>query len=329
MMGFGLELNDRALALARDGAVTAVAPSIVSRGTGAPMADRLRLEPMQASTRHWSDLSRGAAGGAAGSLEIVAAELRARLAGRPADSPLWVAAPARFDAGALGTLLTLLRAAGAGIDGFVDAAAATVAALNVSGQALVLDVGLHHLSATAIDATNGAARRRRAVTSDRGGLLELYDAWLDLIALAMVKRTRFDPLHEAATEQRLFDLLPGIAAEAARAGRATARVEVRGESYETTLGRDQFGEAAEAVYRDVVRLLHELRPAGARVTLIAPRIVRELPGLIERLQTFEDCWLMVHPEGMAAAAASTLAAAVAGGAGAVRFLRRVAAHLEV
>jgi hypothetical protein len=239
--------------------------------------------------------------------------------------------PPRFDAGSLRAILGVLRSIGRQIAGFVDSATVVAASLEASGTLLVLDLGMQHLSVTAIESTRGqrgAVRRRRAVTSSRGGLLALQQAWLALVAQAMVKRSRFDPLHEAACERELADGLPAVASEAALRGRATAGVSLHGQRHEVELGREQFAEAGEGTYRDILRLLHELRPAGARATLVLPRIAEALPGLIERLQVFEDCELILAPEGLAAAAASLLSAPGVSSAESARYLRRLAVRLE-
>jgi hypothetical protein len=129
------------------------------------------------------------------------------------------------------------------IDGFVDAAAVTVASVGTSRSALVLELGLHHAGVTAVDGGT-QARRRRSVTSDLGGLVELYEAWLTFISTAMVKRTRFDPFTNADTEQQLFDALPALTREAAETGSTTAAVSNGDTRFEVSLSRDQFAEAA-------------------------------------------------------------------------------------
>ncbi len=112
---------------------------------------------------------------------------------------------------------------GLGIEGFVDAAAVTVASIGTSRNALVLELGLHHAGVTRW-MCGAQARRRRAVSSSLGGLVELYEAWLTFISTAMVKRTRFDPFTNADTEQQLFDALPALTREAAESGSTTAAV---------------------------------------------------------------------------------------------------------
>jgi hypothetical protein len=181
----------------------------------------------------------------------------------------------------------------------------TVSSLGAGRSSLVLELGLHHAAVTAVE-SGGQARRRRVVASAQGGLIELYEAWLTFISTAMVKRTRFDPFTNAETEQQLFDALPVLTQQAAETGSTVAAVSNGDNKFEVSLSRDQFAESAQPIYRELVRLLHALRPAGADVSLVVPEAVATLPGLREMLQQFVGCELVATPEGFAAAATSLL-----------------------
>jgi hypothetical protein len=310
MSAFAFELSDRSLALARGGQVLSAAPSAVFDGSGTESAgtnawNAVRRQPTSTSTRHTgSVLSDASASSRAGSL--LTADLSRRIAEvRPTDGEIvWIAVPVRVDPRGLGTVLGVARGLSLQVAGFIDAATASVAALGLQKNAVVLELGLHHLAATAVESDGKQARRRRAILGDRGGLIELYDAWLKLISTAMVKRTRFDPLHVADTEQQLFDAVPAMLAEVSAAGGATAAVNVAGTRHEVSLSRDQFAEAAQPVYREILRLLHALRPAGATVALVVPQVVAGLPGLRESLEQFVGCELITVADGFAAAATS-------------------------
>jgi hypothetical protein len=233
--------------------------------------------------------------------------------------------PVRADAEGLGAVLGIAQNVGLEIEGFVDAAAVTVASLGTARSALVLELGLHHAGVTAVDG-GAQARRRRAITSELGGLVELYEAWLTFISTAMVKRTRFDPFTNADTEQQLFDALPALTRQAAEAGSTTAAVSNGDTRFEVSLSRDQFAEAAQPIYREFVRLLHSLRPAGAEVAIVMPEAVAILPGLREILQQFVGCELIAVPEGFAAAATSVIDLPEAEPGESVRLLRRLPAN---
>ncbi len=336
----GLSIDDRALAVAAAGRVLGVAPAIARRAAGedqgSPAADILRSRPADASARHWNDIAaENAANGAA--LPIAAAELRQRLAaalraagdgqsagGGPVADAVWMAVSAAFTPRALSDVLAVAQSASLPVLGFIDAAVAAVAPLGLSKPAIVLEIGLYHVAATALEC-GATVRRRRSIVSRGGGLLDIYQSWLDVVSAAMVLRTRFDPLHDAAVEQRLFGELPALAAQAVEHGSATVALEgPAGERHEVAIARDQFAAAAAARYRELERCLHELRRAGAPVAVVVPAALLGLAGLRERLETLSDCELIVVPEGWAAAVVSQLPASEAA-QGPVRLVRRLAA----
>jgi len=331
MTVFAIELNDRTVSLARDGHVLTSAPSAVFNGTrGTPPAGvtawrELRSQPMATSSRHLGAVltQRGQSPRAQ---MLVAAELKARLAEQPMrdGERIWMATPAQAQAPGLEALLGIVRRLGLPIDGFIDAASVTTAALESERNAIVLELGLHHAAATAVDCEGSQARRRRSVSTQRGGFIELYQAWLDLITTTMVKRTRFDPLHDAATEQQLFDAMSRLTQEVASTGNAAAVVTKGRERFEVALTRDQFAQAAEPIYRSIIGLLHQLRPAGAPLAIVVPRTVADLPGVREHLEQFVGCELVSVPDGFAAAATSLLdLPEPPAGEGSVRLLRRL------
>jgi len=332
MRPFALEPDDRAFALARAGVVLASSPATVADGSaerraGADAWESLRLTPVTVSTRHTAlVLSDEEPGERARTL--AAAELARRLREHPplSGEALWIAAPARAAAGGLGALLAITRALRLEVDGFVDAAVTSCAALDLEGAAIVVEFGLHHLGATLVERSGGGPTcRRRAILSERGGMLELYQAWLELINTALVRQTRFEALREAQTEQRLFAALPELARAAQREGAVTAAVELAGRRLEVALSRDQFAQAAQGLWRELARLVHELRPAGAPLALIVPRALAALPGLQAALAPFAGCERLELPDGFAAAATSLLDLPARARAEPVRLLRRLPA----
>jgi hypothetical protein len=135
-------------------------------------------------------------------------------------------------------------------------------------------------------------------------------------------------LHNAATEQRLFDSLAGWAGEAAARGSADVVLTHGAERFEVALTRDQFVHAVQLQHREITRLLHELRPAGAPVTLIAPALVANLPGLREELEQFVGCELVYVPDGFAASATSMLELPARASDDPVRLSRRLPPFAE-
>src|SRR5256884_124210 len=103
-----------------------------------------------------------------------------------------------------------------------------------------------------------------SLVSARGGLWLLYQGWLDLINTAMVRQTRFDALHDAATEQQLFEALPRLARDAMAQGVATAALTTAGERVEVPVTRDQLAHAAQPVWRRCCPPAARAGPARSR-----------------------------------------------------------------
>jgi hypothetical protein len=334
MRPFAIELNDRAVSFARDGHVLSSAPSAVWDGStgdlpGANAWSGLRRHPTAASTRHLGSLLSQPVV-VDRTVALVAAELVRRLAVQ-APTPeerVWMAVSARASTQGLSAMLAIARNLSLPVDGFVDSAVGAVAALGLERSAIVLEVGLHHAAATYIDRDGAQVRRRRTVMTERGGLTSFYQGWLELVSTTLVKRTRFDPLHDAATEQQLFDSLAGWARKAADDGSVNAVLTKGAERFEVALTRDQFAQAAQSLHREVVRMLHELRPAGAPVALVIPDVIGHLPGLREELEQFVDCELVSLPDGFAALATSLLDLPERASTDPVRLLRRLPVSVQ-
>jgi hypothetical protein len=335
---FVIDLCDRALCFARDGRLLSVAPSSVSDPN----------RPRRMSSRHlFSSLAGGTDSFA--TEQLVESELAARLAEHPVQhaDTVWVVVPSGAQPSGLTTLLGIARRISLPVTGFVDTAAVAAAGvlrtrpgqepgvcapardtvtsapgrLGDPSEAIVLELGLHHAAATSVDLTGRQARRRRTVLYEQGGLMEVYQSWLDLISDSMVKRTRFDPLHDATTERRLLDSLPGLLAEAASAA-GTTTVVMPEKGLRADITRDQFARAADRFYRHLIGLLHQLRPAGAAISVIAPEVIGAFPGLRGLLDQLSGCELTLLPDGWLAAAASLLDLPEISGTD-VRLLRRI------
>ena len=119
--------------------------------------------------------------------------------------------PGVYDEGQLGVLLGIAESLAMPVTGLVDAAIAA-AASGFPGERLIhVDLGLRRAVVSEIRQGDSLVRERVA-RIDRFGLDEIHDAQMRGAAEAFVRRERFDPLHDAATEQQLFDRLPALLA---------------------------------------------------------------------------------------------------------------------
>ncbi len=336
MGSIAIDLDDAALAIQREGeAAPVIAPSVIratpgERAVGAAAADEVRRRPREVSTRHWLQLA--AHESLHSAVMLARAELLARLGASAGGAPALVAVPPHFDAEALGYVLAALQGAGLAVTRLVDSAALRCAALGLDRDSLVLDVGLHHLAVAAVRAGDGVCRRAAVRWRAGNGAVALLDGALQLVSEAMVLRHRFDPLHDGATEQAVYELLPEATVAATRTGRARVVLERPGWRLEVELSRDQFAARSAPILRELLAFAHELRPAGASVDVVIAEWLARWPGAVEHLEELRDCELHVLPEGFAARAAAVLDTTGGGGRPAgeapVRLTRRVPIFAE-
>ncbi|MBM4212680.1 MAG: FHA domain-containing protein [Gammaproteobacteria bacterium] len=316
MSVIGLHLLDAALAVASDGSLLTSSPSVVHADParvammGRSASDIARFAPQRVSSDHWATIAREGGRASVAAIAVARSELRARIDDTQRESSLQCAVSAALSTESLGVILALARREGIRIGGFHDAAALAAASVGLTGTTLVLEFGLAHVVATRVEHVDDQLLRRAAVVRRGAGLLALRQAWLRMVSEAMVLRTRFDPLHEAASEQRLYDLLDDAAARAATVGSTDIELPTVRDPVRVSLSRDQFTEAAADVYREVLAALHELRPAGSRVNILLDDTAVRLPGLLHRLAELRGCRFYSRSSSLIARAASLVSAQV-------------------
>lgn len=236
-------------------------------------------------------------------------ELAARVPG--AADGLVAAVSGAYALEELRLFLGIARAAGLKVRGLVDAGVAAAAAESSLPRSLYLDLERHRAVLTEL--VRGTDLRRGRIDVARGtGLHAAEQALAGYLTRAFVGATRFDPLHQAASEQQLFERMPAWRAAAAREGSTAALLEHAGLRHEVRLEAAQLAGALAPFAADVLRLVRSARRAGEAVTLFASARVAEVPGLVERLSTLGGAILTVLPRGAPAAGALAHAAEIEG-----------------
>jgi len=319
MAAIGLELVDAALTAVRDGVRVAASPGVAlldpqGLQVGEAAAAAARLKPVLAADRFWSDLAVDSLV-QAGLPAVSHADLaRAHLAlvwstaGRPGDEIVF-AIPAAMRLHQVGLALGIARSLAIPVAGLVDSAVAACAGLAARATVLHLDIHLHQAVLTDLQGAS-LLRRRRVEIAPRAGLKAMHAAWAQLVSEAMVRRTRFDPLHQAVSEQQLYQRLPGWLDALATQDTVDVAIETDAGSFNATLRREQFALAVEAWYAQLIELVHTGRRSGEALTLALSSRAAALPALRERLAAARDFELVALPDTAPAAAAALRAAEI-------------------
>ncbi len=329
MSHFALEINDAGLVLACAsgdvGEIVGEHPGVALPGpagmlTGAAAASQSRLQPLGLQNDYWRNLGtevlpRLPAGRTLSAADVAFEQISQIIEPvRAGMTGLLLAVPPGYSRTQLGLLLGIVNETRAPLIGLADNALLAAALEPVSRRVLHLDLQLHQAVLSVLETDSTGFRRSRFEILPRHGWLALQQSWLQLIAGTFVRRTRFDPLHQAATEQLLVDRLPGWLASLAAQESVTVEIEFGQAAYSVELAREDWIAAVQSQYDEILRLIQAARPAGLAVDLLLAHRLQHLPGLGERFGALRECSVRVLPRGAAALGALSHAGYIKQGA---------------
>ena len=312
-----LELIDSGLLLARrrgeTSEVLTEVPGIAFLGddttrTGDAAVERIRLNPLLAHTNFWrglstEDLTRPSRL-ARTTADIAFAQAEQLLGPHKSDGEsVLLAVPAGYSREQLPLLLGVINETGVRVSGLVDAALAACSLEPAPARVLHLDLELHQAILTVLEYSGGdrsGLKRSRYEIVLRHGVLDLHQTIRQFIAETFISKTRFDPLHDATTEQRLVGQVPGLLAQLREQEQTVVSMQFGDRPLEVEIERAQVIGALDPHYVELLRLVQGARVAGMQIQLrLGPRIAA-YPGLVERFGTLRDCEVRLLPRGAAA-----------------------------
>ena len=247
---------------------------------GGPARAAARLRPRDINTRYWWQLSteplQPALGPARHTADLVHAHLLDlhRQAGEPAEVVLAVSGSMQREQLAL--LLGIVQQCPFDAVGMVNRSVALGSMYPAAGRLFHLEIQLHQALLAELSTGEGRVELRRSVPLPGCGMLQLQERLVETIAAAFIRQTRFDPRRKAATEQQLYDALPGTLRALGRD--AETNLEVNG--YRARLNRTELLGAGQRLFTSVPEAMGG---AQAEDRIITDPIAGLLPGLLERL----------------------------------------------
>jgi len=301
-----LELNDIELRLARAGEVLAAGPgyAVVAEDRvelGEAALSQARLDPRRTYNRYWNRLNQEPLKTPARHVrhhaDLAYAQLLALHEQAGAPPELLFAVPGSYTREQLALLLGIAAACPFRTAALVDRAVAGAAAVAGPGRYVHVDIELHQVVITTVEVGADCARKVVEVV-DASGLAAMLDQCAKLAADAFVQQCRFDPYHQARTEQALYDNLPRWLAQLDGAAEVVAGLDFPGR-HEARLSRVAVLERLQPFYERIRARV----PAG--VTCLVGHRLAALPGVLEQLPdafaldagaVFRGCAALAPPE---------------------------------
>lgn len=309
MSTLAIDINDANLIVADESGVVAMEPgyALVTGGevlTGNDAYSQARLKPRESSNRFWENLSLedGSTGleGVDNTAQLAFAQLEdlwKRFGGRAKDALLVV--PDHYSREQLGLLLGLAQECEMPVRSLLNTAVAASPRPYPGRQLIYLDAGLHRVSATTLEQDTGVAAKAEQ-TIDGVGLASLTDLWAKRVAEIFVLSTRFDPFHDADSEQLVYDRLPAWLQTLQEHDRAELQLPHGGKELCVEVERDQLLGVAAGFYRALVQLIAQCRSRGDSLVLQVSHRLLGLPGVVNELSRLDDAHILSLPVGEAA-----------------------------
>lgn len=198
------------------------------------------------------------------------------------------AVPGSFDSKQLGLLLGIARECGIPVVGLVDSALVAVMEQQPFRTVMHLDIQLHHIVLTVFQRQEIITRQEFAKITELG-LTTLWDRWANIIADVFIQNTRFDPMHEAGTEQQLFDHLPEWIKDFSDKKAQDYTLQLHQTSHSVSVSTEKLLTACANVYPQIVQQIRNRIPEGQTVQLCLSDRFKGFPGLLDSLNLLQDC----------------------------------------
>lgn len=203
---------------------------------------------------------------------------------------LVIGVPGHSDREILALILGIAEALSIPVKGFVSLPLAASLETHRDHSLIHLDIHLHRIVATLL--RQGEQLSQESVlTAEDCGLEHLYKEWVKAIADEFVRQTRFDPLHQASTEQELFDRVPWLVDEFRKKPTLWLEMGEAPRRHRIPLDRDLLKEKSANAVGEMVRLVQQIafdqEARGRPLALQVSHQVASIPGCLEGLSVLE------------------------------------------
>jgi hypothetical protein len=238
--------------------------------------DRLSTEPLEKKNRH-----------AQNQAEIACAHLSSIWENiKMYGDELVFVVPDHYGREQMGLILGMAQELSIPVKGFVSLPIAASRDPRPDALLMYLDIHLHRLEIVRLGQGEHLTRENSLSVQDIG-LEQLYRTWVESVAEEFVRTTRFDPLHQAATEQEIYDRLPEALDIFKSHSSFIFEISQGKHNYRITLLRDLLIQKAGEVYDELCRFIEKMRDEHAQKDLLTvlqlSHRIASLPGLKDSL----------------------------------------------
>ena len=294
-----LELNDHGITFGNAEGIRLISPGFAlarerSLVLGAQAQAQSRLHPNESHSRYWQELSLDPLpeGRLPGNCFRHLADLaHAHLNGLAADADtntdnVIVSVPGSFSRQQLGILLGIAKQTPLAITGLVDSAlifAAGAQSIKASDYTIVIQQQLHQTLFTLVSWHEGMLKVDTSVALPSSGSQNVIDALMQLSTELFIDQCRFNPQHDAPTEQLLYNALPAWLAADASSGSLMLELSADGAVHNAKLPYESLVSSLAPIRQRLLAQLNAMLSRAPHAQIVLCSTLSELPGLMPQL----------------------------------------------
>lgn len=290
-----VELNDRAIKVGNDAGIIARSPGfaladgkIVHLGTEAEQ--QARLKPTQSYNKYWSELSMEPlthGNNFRHHADIAHAHLQhlAEIGG--IDGEVIFAVPGNFSRQQLAILLGLVQHSPMQTVGVVDAAVAAAMQSEPAMTTLVADIQLHQVVLSKLSMASDQLTTDSVIQVPGVGSQHFMNLMMQLATGLFIQQCRFNPQHNAESEQQLYNALPAWLAQHEQDGNLILELQSGSTTHTAKMPRESLVANLNGYYKKILEQLLALA-GSANTRLVLSAEMAELPGFLATLEAFAD-----------------------------------------
>ena len=202
-----------------------------------------RLHPQQINNRYWQQCDQSTIPQNEAGMRHAADLIWQHLAQYKKNgvSELSLVVPSHYQSANLQLLLGIAKASDIKITALVNKAVlATLDHIKAAGQHCHIDVQLHQTVVSWLDINENKLKLSNVDVIQDVGIHLIEEALLKSLQANFIQNDRFDPLHDAAYEQQLFDQLPQLVGKLIADGKATVTVQGKGHAHNISYEANEF-----------------------------------------------------------------------------------------
>ncbi|MEX2131071.1 MAG: hypothetical protein WD772_06250 [Pseudohongiellaceae bacterium] len=249
-----------------------------------------RLHPTRSFNKFWHQLSleplTHSMGGVRHHADLAYAHLLhlAELAGLKDD--VMLAVPGNFTSHQLSILLGLAKQCPFRTIGVVDSALAAVAGRAGNQSLVYIDLQLHQILLSRFSVRDGILERDSVIQVPGVGSQNFLDLMMQFATSLFIQQCRFNPQHNAESEQQLYNELPSLLSQA-RDQSSSLMMELKAGSsvHQAKISQEGLKRKLNAYYQKIAQQLKTLVGNESSQVLVSQRL-GEFPGFLESFADF-------------------------------------------